>query len=131
MGWDRYDTQEAVDGMNDLYRNELRLFMNLLMPSMKLLRKERIGSRVKRVYDKPQTPFQRVIASKQGDPVKIAELQKLSATLNPFDLTKTIENKLDRLFKLANGKQSPKATIAAQAEKKNHKATYKGRKGNS
>jgi len=125
MGWDRYDTQEAVDGMNDLYRNELRLFMNLLMPSMKLLRKERIGSRVKRVYDKPQTPFQRVIASKQGDPVKIAELQKLSATLNPFDLTKTIENKLDRLFKLANGKQSPKATIAAQAEKKNQKPLTK------
>jgi len=125
MGWDRYDTQEAVDGMNDLYRNELRLFMNLFMPSIKLLRKERIGSRVKRVYDKPQTPFQRVIASKQGDPVKIAELQKLSATLNPFDLTKTIENKLDRLFKLANGKQSPKATIAAQAEKKNQKPLTK------
>jgi hypothetical protein len=125
MGWDRYDRQEAVDAMNDLYRNELRLFMNLFMPSVKLLRKERIGSRVKRVYDKPQTPFQRVIASKQGDPVKIAELQKLSATLNPFDLTKTIENKLDRLFKLANGKQSPKATIAAQAEQKNQKPLTK------
>jgi hypothetical protein len=69
MGWDRYDTQEAVDAMNDLYRNELRLFMNLFMPSMKLLRKERIGSKVKRVYDKSQTPFQRVIASKHGDPV--------------------------------------------------------------
>ena len=26
MGWDRYDSQEAGDAMNDLYRNELRLF---------------------------------------------------------------------------------------------------------
>ena len=66
MGWDRYDTQDAVDAMNDLYRNELRLFMNLFMPSMKLLRKERIGSKLTRYYDKPLTPFERVIASKKG-----------------------------------------------------------------
>ena len=77
MGWDRYDTQEAVDAMNDLYRNELRLFMNLFMPSMKLIRKERIGSKLKRYYDKPLTPFERVIASKKGDPIKITELKKL------------------------------------------------------
>ena len=49
MGWDRYDTQEAVDAMNDLYRNGLRLFVNLLLPSMKLLRKKRVGSRLTRV----------------------------------------------------------------------------------
>ena len=118
LGWDRYDTQEAVDAMNDLYRNELRLFMNLFMPSMKLLRKERIGSKVKRVYDKPQTPLQRVIASKHGDPVKIAELKKLYATLNPFDLVDTIENKLERLSKLANRRQSPRTVKASQTVQK-------------
>ncbi len=67
MGWDRYDTQAAVDAMNDLYKNELRLFMNLFMPSMKLLKKERIGSRLKRVYDIPKTPFERVLDSNEGD----------------------------------------------------------------
>ena len=112
MGWDRYDTQEAVDAMNDLYRNELRLFMNLFMPSMKLLRKERIGSKLKRHYDKPLTPFERVIASKKGDPIKIAELKKLYDALNPFDLAKTIEDKLERLFKLANQRQSPGIPVA-------------------
>ena len=118
LGWDRYDTQEAVDAMNDLYRNELRLFMNLFMPSMKLLRKERIGSKVKRVYDKPQTPLQRVIASKHGDSIKIAELKRLYATLNPFDLVDTIENKLQRLSKLANGRQSPCTVKASQTVQK-------------
>lgn len=59
VGWDRYDTQEAVNAMNDLYHNEIRLFMNLFLPSMKLLRKKRIGSRLTRVYDKPKTPFER------------------------------------------------------------------------
>jgi transposase InsO family protein len=121
LGWDRYDTQEAVDAMNDLYRNELRLFMNLFMPSMKLLRKERIGAKVKRLYDKPQTPFQRVIASKHGDPAKIAELKKLYNALNPFDLVQTIENKLDRLSKLTNGRQSPSVVKASQTDQKEQK----------
>jgi transcriptional regulator of aromatic amino acid metabolism len=74
MGWDRYDRQEAIEAMNDLYRNELRLFMNLFMPSMKLRRKERIGSRLKRVYDEPQTPFERLVARSE----------KVSRLLGPF-----------------------------------------------
>ena len=121
MGWDRYDTQDAVDAMNDLYRNELRLFMNLFMPSMKLLRKERIGSKLKRHYGEPLTPFERVIASKKGDPVKIAELKKLYDALNPFDLAKTIEHKLDRLFKLVNRRQSPGVPVAEKTEPNSEK----------
>jgi hypothetical protein len=121
MGWDRYDTQEAVDAMNDLYRNELRLFLNLFMPCMKLLRKERIGSKVKRYYDKPLTSFERVIASKKGDPIKIAELKKLCEALNPFDLAKSIEDKLERLFKLVNRRQSPGIPVADKEGRKSGK----------
>jgi hypothetical protein len=29
LAWDRYDTPQAVEALNDLYRNELRLWMNL------------------------------------------------------------------------------------------------------
>lgn len=118
IGWDRYDTQEAVDAMNDLYKNELRLFMNLFMPSMKLLKKERIGSRIKRLYDKPKTPFERVLGSNQWDPIKIAELKKLRDTLNPFDLAQAIEKKLEHIFTLANRRQSPKSTIASKTGQK-------------
>ncbi len=108
LGWDRYDTLEAVKAMNDLYKNEMHVFMNLFMPSMKLLTKERVGSKLKRVYEKPKTPFQRVIESKQGDPEKIQALEKLKGRFDPFSLAQTIEAKLDRISKLANGRQSPK-----------------------
>jgi transposase InsO family protein len=113
MGWDRYDTQQAVDAMNDLHRNELRLFMNLFLPSMKLLKKQRVGSKRKRVYDKPKTPFQRVWDSKCGDPVKIAKLKELRDSLNPFDLAHTIESKLESIYSLANRRQSPKAVTVS------------------
>lgn len=43
MGWERYDTAKAVEAMNDLYRHELRLGMNVFQPSVKLLRKVRVG----------------------------------------------------------------------------------------
>jgi transposase InsO family protein len=108
MGWDRYDTQEAVDAMNDLYRNELSLFMNLFLPSMKLLRKKRIGSKLTRVYDEPKTPLRRVEDSKQGDQKKIEALQKLRDSIDPFSLAQTIETKLERIYKLADRRQSPK-----------------------
>jgi transposase InsO family protein len=51
LGWDRYDTHEAIAAMNDLYSNELRLWLNLFLPSVKLRKKVRVGSKVRRVYD--------------------------------------------------------------------------------
>jgi len=125
MGWDRYDTQEAVDAMNNLYRNELRLFMNLFMPSMKLLKKERIGSRLKRVYDKPMTPFERVIASKQGNPKKVEELKKFYSILNPFELAKTIEDKLERIFRLSNRRHSPTIPSGEKTKRKEQRPLTK------
>lgn len=119
LGWDRYDSSQAIDAMNDLYRNELRLLMNLFMPSMKLVRKERVGSRLKRIYDKPQTPLERVIASGQADPIRIAELKQLRDRLDPFELAKTVEKKLDQIYKRANRRQSPNTqqSIKVKAKK--------------
>jgi transposase InsO family protein len=57
MGWERYDTARAVKAMNDLYGNELRLWMNVFQPSVKLVRKVRVGARLRRVYDAAQTPL--------------------------------------------------------------------------
>jgi transposase InsO family protein len=125
MGWDRYDTQQAVEAMNDLYRNDLHLFMNLFLPSMKLQKKQRIGSKFKRVYDKPKTPFQRVLDSKRGDPVKIAKLKDLRNTLNPFDLAQTIESKLKHIYSLANRRQSPKAVTVSKPEQKERRPLTK------
>jgi transposase InsO family protein len=118
MGWDRYDTQGAVDAMNDLYRNELSLFMNLFLPSMKLQKKKRVGSKLTRVYDEPKTPLQRVEDSKQGDQTKIEALKKLRERTDPFSLAHTIDTKLERIYNLANRLQSPKPAQSPQKAQK-------------
>lgn len=112
FGYVRYDCQSALKAMNDLYQNELRLFQNLFQPSVKLLRKERVGSKLKRVYDKPKTPFERVCACLQVDPLKVRELKKLLESLDPFELSKTIDKKLKRIYQMANHWMSPKESSA-------------------
>jgi len=101
FGWIRYDSQEAIEAINDLYRNELGWFMNLFTPSMKLQRKTRVGSRIRKVYDQPKTPLDRLIGSGEGHPDRITELLQLRESRNPFELAKTIETKLHRIHKLA------------------------------
>ncbi len=109
LAWDRYDTHEAVAAMNDLYSQELRLWLNLYLPSVKLLKKVRVGSRVRRVYDAARTPFERVRECVQADPEKVAELEELRKRLDPFQLSRIIERKLERISRLANRRLSPKA----------------------
>jgi hypothetical protein len=87
--------------MNDLYAKEIRLFRNLFLPSVKLQRKVRVGSRTRRIYGLAQTPFERVCASPAFDAERIAELQRQQQQLDPFELARSIQAKLERIFQLS------------------------------
>jgi len=115
IGWDRFDTPEAVEFLNDLYRNELRLMMNLFQPSVKLIRKERVGSRLHRIYDGPQTPLDRLRTCEGVQTARVASLLRLRATTDPFLLAQAIEAKLGRLGHLATRARSvPSSESAAE-----------------
>jgi hypothetical protein len=94
FGYSRFESEAACAAMNDLYRNELRFFQNVFQPSVKLVKKIRRGARVTRVYDKPKTPWQRVLLSKYSDPRKVKELQRQIMRLDPFKLSEIIDQKL-------------------------------------
>ena len=107
LGYVRYDSPAALAAINALYRHELRLFQNLFLPSVKLVTKRRVGSRLRRRYDAPQTPLERVQATPQHDRAKVAALLALRHRLDPFVLAQTIDQKIERLYALANHRQSP------------------------
>src|SRR5574341_192495 len=107
LGYVRYDSPAAVAAMNALYGHELRLFQNLFLPSVKLVRKVRVGARIRRVYDRPQTPLERVRACPEADPVKVAHLTALRDRLDPFALAEVIDAKLTRLYTLARHRRRP------------------------
>ena len=98
IGWDRYDTPEAVQAMNELYAQELRLYMNLFQPSVKLRERLRKGSRRTRRYDPPLTALDRLLHMPNIDQAKLEPLVQLRARLDPFALSATIRRKLGRIW---------------------------------
>lgn len=108
LGYVRYDSPAALAAINDLYRHELRLFQNLFLPSVKLVRKERVGARLRRRYDAPRTPLDRVRDCPEVNRAMVASLTALRERLDPFALAQAIEGKLERIYALANHRQSPK-----------------------
>src|SRR5512142_1903235 len=107
LGYVRYDSAAAVAALHALYRQELRLFQNLFLPSVKLVQKVRVGARLRRVYDRPQTPFDRVQACPEADLAKVAQLSALRAQLDPFALAEAIDQQLDHLYALAQQRGRP------------------------
>jgi hypothetical protein len=115
LGYVRYDSAGAQAAIHALYRRELRLFQNLFLPSVKLIRKERVGSRVRRRYDVPRTPLERVLACPEIRPEVAAHLQQQREGLDPFALARAIEQQLERIYALANPRHSAPAAPATPA----------------
>jgi hypothetical protein len=109
LGYVRYDSAAALAAINALY-DELRLLQNLFLPSVKLIEKRRIGARVRRCYDAPRTPLERVEACPEADAERVHALTQLRARLDPFVLAARIDQALARIYRLANPRVSP-ATV--------------------
>ena len=92
------------------------MWLNLYLPSVKLLKKVHVGSKLRRVYDGPQTPFERVEACEQADRENVTSLRNCEESLDPFQLAKIIDRKLERISRLANRRLSPKAQEEARGQ---------------
>jgi hypothetical protein len=90
LGYERFDNQEVLPLLNALYRGPWRLFINGFLPSVKLVEKHRVGARVVRHYDKPQTPLERILTAPSVPKKKKDELQNMFKNLNPFHLQQKI-----------------------------------------
>lgn len=100
VGYMRYDTEEELAILNELY-DVLRLYNNFFLPQMKLIEKTREGSRVKKRYDEPRTPYKRLLEDPNVDEVTKRKLKRQYARLNPAELKRKILKLQDRLYKRA------------------------------
>jgi hypothetical protein len=101
VGYDRYSTRPAYTVLQRLYAL-LRLQLNFFRPVRKLLSKQRVGSKVVKRYDTPQTPYQRVLAAGVLAPPQQRVLARQLHALDPIALAQAIERTLDTLWKLAD-----------------------------
>lgn len=96
VGYGRYDTQEQVDILNELYE-VLRLYTNFFLPVQKLKEKVRVGSRVKKIHDKAATPYKRILRAKHVSKEVKDRLREQYKTLNLVELKRKIDEILKRL----------------------------------
>lgn len=96
-GYKRLETEEKRVILNNLYRNEWRLYKNFFLPNKKLIEKKRCGTKIVKRYDTAKTPYQRLLEHEDFPPEKKEELRRLYESLNPVELKRSIERKLKRL----------------------------------
>jgi hypothetical protein len=106
LGYVRYDTDGALHAINDLYKGDLRLLQNLFLPSVKLLKKVRVGSKVRRYYDQARTPLDRVIESAGVNATLVERLKELRGQLDPFALSASVDQQIERIYDLASLRRS-------------------------
>ena len=105
FGYFRYDTPGELAIINDLYRNELRIYKNFFQPVMKLSKKVRVGAKRKRKYEPAKTPFRRLAESNQINKGTKSQLQALHQTLNPAALKRIIDEKIYSFYKTYKAKR--------------------------
>jgi hypothetical protein len=108
VGYMRHDTLQELEILNELYKY-LRLYSNFFQPVMKLLEKTRIGSKVRKKYDKAQPPYQRVLASPEVPKEIKKQLRGQYRKLNPAELKRNIENLQSLLLQFVSDKHNKTA----------------------
>jgi hypothetical protein len=104
VGYHRYETEEEVGLIAELYE-KLRLLVNFFYPSVKLLEKIRLGGgRIRRRYDEPKSPFRRLLECEAVPAALKIKLRHRRRQLDPFELKANITKIQDRLIELVKRK---------------------------
>jgi hypothetical protein len=99
IGYRRYESDHALALLETIYA-DLRLYVNFFQPVLKLVHKERQGSKVRKRYDEAKTPHQRVMLSPDVSAKDKLRLQHLYLALNPAAFRRQIDANLKRLWRL-------------------------------
>jgi len=96
VGYDRYDTPGQVSQLNALYAL-CSDYTNHFLPVTKLIAKKREGSHVKRIFDEPKTPYQRILDSSDVSNMQKAKLKAKHSKLDLVKLKAQIDKATDEL----------------------------------
>ena len=100
IGYCRYEGNEAVELLNSYY-SQLRFYTNFFLPQTKLISKTREDSKIIKKYEKPKTPYQRLLDSDDISDETKQELTKLYLTLKPMAIKEKMVSLTNKLNKIA------------------------------
>ena len=98
FGYERFESPELVEIMNDIYKTCWNPMLNFFIPTFKIKEKVRVGSKIIKKYDTPRTPYQRLLESEFIANEDKQSLREQKRKLNPFTLSTNLEKKLGFFF---------------------------------
>jgi len=101
FGYDRFDNIYLKNQMDIIYRENWNQIQNFFIPTFKLKYKERIGGKLKKIYEPPQTPYQRLVRGGYLGGDQIKALKRRIESLNPVELGKELEKRLKEFWETA------------------------------
>jgi len=101
LGYERYDTAAQVIILNTLYER-LDRYLNHFQAVRRCIKRERVGARYVRIYDRPQTPYERALIHPLVPEEAKANLRTTHATLNPVTLLEEVATLKARLSKITD-----------------------------
>jgi len=102
FGYERIEDVNLTKFMNEIYVDYLGPLKNFYTPCLKLKSKERIGSKIKKKYDKPKTPYQRLLESGALTIKQKQDLMNVKSKINPFILQTGLNEKLKEFWKITD-----------------------------
>ena len=106
VGYLRLETEQEVELLNQIY-DRLRLLVNFFYPSQRLISKTRQGARVRRRYDTPRTPYQRVLACPEVSEQAKRHLRRQFDGLNPAALQREMRRLQQQLLRMVAERVTP------------------------
>jgi len=97
----RFCNDKGIAALQDVYSAYDNL-LNYFYPCQKLVAKERVGSKVKKTYDKPQTPFERAVSDSELSRELKDTLAVQKAAVDLMREMAAMNKAIDRLPELAD-----------------------------
>jgi hypothetical protein len=104
VGYRRFTTAAECEILNALYA-ALADFRNFFQPSMKLREKVRVGGKVRRVYEPPRTPYQRVLELGALQRKQRQQLEQRYRSLDPVQLRTRMDHLQTQLWDLVERRE--------------------------
>ncbi len=110
IGYDRYETEEALLQLNRVYEL-VRVWINHWQPVLKLTDKKRVGAKVTKRYDQARTPYRRVLRARVVLDERQAIQEEEHGQWGPSALRQELDKAIDRLWYLS-GRSVPLQRVA-------------------
>lgn len=98
LGYGRLENPDMVEPINRVYQELWGPLHNFFLPSMKLVEKERVGSKWRRKHDQAQTAYQRLLRLNVLNTKSKRRLKDQFESLDPFELHDELEQSLQPIL---------------------------------